>query len=64
MRLTSKFLRNTGQIAGDEPSTIWNVVSCDCGLCSRGEFYAVDQPSYSDPDRPRHILRANLEVVR
>ncbi len=65
VRLTGKFLRNTGQIAGGEGQSRWVVVACQCGLCQR-DFVAVDEMLALYPDEPpaqRHFASANLEVV-
>jgi hypothetical protein len=77
VRLTGKFLRSTGQIAGGDGSKRWCIVACDCVLCSDGCYAAVDEPHLcqSDPrgweDRPaeerpkwRHFNIANLENVK
>ncbi len=64
VRLTGRFLRNTGQIAGGEGNRVWKVVPCACDLCAGKRFVAVDEPAirYPDePERPRHIASVNLE---
>ena len=33
VRLTGRFLRNTGQVAGGEGAKRWKIVACDCGAC-------------------------------
>lgn len=69
VKLTGKFLRNTGQMRGGEGSKRWTVVACACGLCVKGDFVAVDEPSPfaaqpGNEDMPpmRHIAKANLTV--
>lgn len=62
VRLTGIFLRNTGQIAGGEGQSRWNIVECHCGLCTvRGDgfaFVAVDEPheAQSDPKGYEDLL--------
>ena len=64
VRLTGKFLRNTGQVAGGEGQSRWKVVDHGyCSLCMR-DFVAVDERSYDNPSFPRHFAVANLEVCR
>jgi hypothetical protein len=64
VRLTGKFLRNTGQIAGGEGQSKWTVVPCGCGLCRGGDFVAVNQSTTQDFDDGkehfRHINAGNL----
>jgi len=65
VRFTSKFLQSTGQYVGGEGRKKWSVVAHKCGLCddgprNGGQFVAVDEESYDDPSRPRHINVANL----
>lgn len=60
VRLTGRFLRNTGQLKGGEGRKVWTVVECACGLCSRGGFVAVDE---RNTDGPRHIATGNLKRV-
>lgn len=64
VRMTGEFLRNTGQVAGGEGQSRWTVVPCDCGLCKTGRFIATNEPSFDQPDRPRHINTGNLEKSR
>lgn len=73
VRMTGYFLRATGQHKGPDGASRWLVVACDCGLCSRGEICAVNEPAYDYgqwddipvDQRPkwRHIALANLEAV-
>lgn len=74
VRLTSKFLHNTGQFAGGEGNRTWTVVPCDCSLCTKpsmaGKYVAVDEKMSAmgpDPEetmpRHRHINAANLIKV-
>jgi len=79
VRLTGVFLRNTGQMTGDEGRKRWTVQSCECGLCKCGKpgFVAVDEPhqaaldpkGYEDvpPEKRakmlRHVACGNLEIV-
>ena len=64
IQLTGEFLRATGQFAGFESHSKWTVVACDCGLCQKGPYIAVDQPSADDPTRNRHMNYANVEPCR
>ena len=58
VRLTGKFLRNTGQQIGAEGLSTWTVQACDCELCALGTYIASDQQSEG---APRHFHIANLE---
>lgn len=60
VRLTAKFLRNTGQYSGREPLSVWTIQACECELCSTGRFVATDQIDPEDGTR-RHINVGNLE---
>ncbi len=61
VRLTGKFLRNTGQAVGGEGTKRFKVVEHkDCGLCGRGNHVAVDEEGYGT-DGPRHFAVGNLE---
>ena len=71
VRLTRAFLRNTGQYKGRDAAGRWTVVACDCGLCTRGGFVAVnerslyaDSPGNEDMPPQRHFNAGNLERVR
>lgn len=74
VRLTSAYLRNTGQATGSEGLSRWNVVECRCELCSLGRHCATDEPlgtlhGYEDVPvekrlRWRHFAFANLERCR
>jgi len=64
VRLTSDFLRLTGQYTGSEPHSRWIVQSCDCSLCKTGNFVAVNKRSFNNPERQRHIATQNLEKCR
>lgn len=75
VRLTSDFLRNTGQFTGQDAHSAWVVRECDCDLCESGRFVAINQ-EYSHnwftseeikrDERLvwRHINVANLERAR
>jgi hypothetical protein len=64
VRFTGTFLRNTGQITATPGARVrWAVIACDCGLCVRGRFVAVDEPSI-DAGGPRHMAIGNLERVK
>ena len=63
VKLTGKFLRNTGQFTGSEGLSQWIVQACPCSLCEDGRYVAVNEPSASDPDRPRHFNARNLYKV-
>lgn len=61
VRMTGKFLRNTGQHTGPEGQSVWTVKDHPgCSMCERGNHVAVDQDSY-DGSGPRHIAVAHLE---
>lgn len=61
VRFKAKFLRNTGQISGDEAHRKWTVMEHDCPQCKEGVWVMVDQKT-GDPETPyRHIASANLE---
>ena len=62
VQLTGKFLRSTGQIAGGEGQSVWTIVNCPCSMCASGMYVAVNEPSYDDPERPRHMAEANLKL--
>ncbi len=62
VRLTGRFLRNTGQYVGQEGQSTWTVVPCECGLCRGGGHIAVDQKDYTGGQR--HIMIGNLEKAR
>lgn len=77
VRLRAEFLRSTGQYTGEEPFKRWTIQACACGLCSREQIVAVDDPhicqidprGYEDiPEdkRPvfRHVNVANLEPCK
>ena len=61
-KFTGKYLRNTGQLAGDEGQTVFTAVPCACGLCQGGQFVAVDQAD-AFAGGQRHVLLANLQEV-
>lgn len=73
IRLTGKFLKNTGQRTGREGRKSWIVVACDCDLCATGGFVYTDElsehgtpgsPYYDAEMRPnRHIAKANVFKV-
>ena len=78
VRLTAVFLRNTGQLTGDEGQRRWIVQKCECDLCKWGEHVATNerhpdwymQRMYSAEEiatmphlRFRHFGIGNLEIV-
>ena len=63
VRLTSNFLRSTGQHTGSAPRDKWVVQSCNCGLCRNGKFIATNERNVDDDDQ-RHINIANVELVK
>lgn len=67
VRLSAAFLRNTGQGRGGEGRKVWAVVACpDCGLCNKGDYVAVNEPSrFALPGEPpnRHFAVGNLKRV-
>ena len=73
VRLTSRFLRSTGQYTGGDANGKWLIVSCSCALCGSGNYYAVNEPALDrgrrddtpEEERPawRHFASVNLEEV-
>lgn len=77
IRLTSAFLRSTGQSRkDDEGKRQWIVLACSCGLCADGRFACTDEEhpaqyridmwgDLPEEKRPkyRHLAVANVEVV-
>lgn len=63
IKLTGKFLRNTGQVVGGEGQSTWTVVACNCSLCQAGRFVATDEPSSFDSMERRHLATANVYRV-
>ena len=64
VKLTGQFLRSTGQQTGSEGASRWTVIEhASCRSCKTGVVVAVNEPSYDDPSRPRHIASANLYRV-
>jgi hypothetical protein len=59
VRLTGKYLRNTGQYTGSEGQSRWIVQACDCSLCKGGAHVATDEPGIYEGTQ-RHIALANL----
>ena len=66
VRLTGKFLRNTGQHTGSEGQSRWTVTGCACGLCKNGRHVATDEPGYyfSEDGLMRHFDYTNLQVTK
>lgn len=79
VRLTSKFLRSTGQYTGRAPQSKWTVRACECKSCGTNRFICTDEPhdaAYvaatwapeevaANPEVAwRHINVANVERVR
>lgn len=74
VKLSGKFLRNTGQALGDEGQRRWVVQECPCRGCKSGRLVATDQEGsvecYTPAElqehpylRQRHIARSNLVIV-
>jgi hypothetical protein len=77
VRLSGKFLRNTGQIAGGEGQSVWTVQECSCPGCKDGYLVATNEPKDEESlkmfteeelrDMPylrmRHIARGNLSIL-
>ena len=64
VRLTGRFLRSTGQSAGDDGRKVWTVQACPCALCRSGRFVATNEPAaFPEPGEPtaRHVAVFNLE---
>lgn len=72
VKLSGRFLRSTGQLAGGEGQSIWTVQDCPCSLCASGRYVAVDEQNlnmytvYELQQNPslkqRHIARGNLVI--
>lgn len=72
VRLSGKFLKNTGQRVGGEGQSRWTVQECSCSLGKDGRFVAVDQKSCTEftlaelAEAPciglRHIANENLTI--
>ncbi len=65
VRLTGKFLRNTGNYTGSDSRSKWLVEACDCGLCSsdRTRWTAVNEPNL-DNTGARHFASVHLQAIR
>jgi hypothetical protein len=68
VRLTGKFLANTGQTRGGEGASKWQVLPCQCRPCVAGDWIAIDEPRevYPDEIAPqfRHLARGNVEICK
>lgn len=72
VRLTAKFLRNTGQYTGSEPFARWTITGFSNGwaivdepLCARTLEMFTEQELAEDPTlRFRRVATANLQHVR
>ena len=62
VKMSGKFLRNTGQYGGREGLSRWLVIECSCGFCAGGRHVAVDEPI--DASAYRHIAFAHLETAK
>lgn len=58
VKLSGKFLRDTGQVIGGEGCKRWTTVECGCGLCLGGSYVAVNEDS--GWGSARHINTSNL----
>ena len=71
VRLTGYFLKNTGQQAGGEGQSVWQIAPCECRSCDDWEgpncmpLVAVNEVVARSGEEPRwrHIAAYNLEVV-
>jgi len=76
VRLTGKFLRNTGQVKGREAVACWTVQTCSCaqGMCGNPtytltnqsadtSYYTVDELKEQPCLYWRRIASSNLEKV-
>jgi len=76
VRLSGKFLANTGQRTGGEGGSVWTVQACSCELCASGRFVCTKEPAAHVPGMytaaeleahpslaRRHIARGNLSIV-
>lgn len=76
VRLSGRFLRNTGQQLGGEGQSRWTVQECNCRGCTSGLLVATDQLKPEEDldwftrkelaETPglkfRHIARSNLVI--
>jgi hypothetical protein len=61
IKVTAKFLQSTGQITGSDAHGRWTVVPHPgCGMCSSGDFVAVDEKSAYDQTQQRHFAASNI----
>jgi hypothetical protein len=72
VKLTGEFLRNTGQVTGEDGLSVWTVTACKCELCNTGRFVATDQNANTgmlatadhlaeaDPATLRHLNVGNI----
>lgn len=78
VRFTGTYLRNTGQLTGDEGQRRWIVQKCECSFCKGGQhvctdekhgddymqrFYSAEEIATLPHLRFRHIGIAGLEIV-
>jgi hypothetical protein len=65
VRLTGKFLRNTGNFTGPDSRGKWLVQACACSLCSHdpARWTAVNERNIDDTG-PRHFATGNLQAIR
>ncbi len=65
VRLTAKWLQNTGSYTGAAGLSKWTVQACDCSLCGHdpARWTAVDERNIDDTG-PRHFASGNLQAVR
>ncbi len=74
-KLSGRFLRSTGQIAGGEGQRTWTVRACECRSCAEGRFVCSDQAQTPEPgwytaeelaEHPelgwRHFAKDNLVI--
>jgi hypothetical protein len=65
VKLTGKFLRSTGQIAGGEGQKTWTVQVCPCSMCKSTKFVAVNEiRGMCDPNSPDYDAQYVQELTR
>lgn len=58
VKLTGKFLRNTGQFAGGEGQSVWTVRGCDCAECAKTKRITGMDLVVTDQEKTEADLKA------